>query len=238
MVTRLSVNVNKIATLRNARGGDIPNLVQVVKDLEKFGVQGITVHPRPDERHITLDDTYRIAKIVKSHYNIEGYPNDRFMKIINDIKPEQATLVPDENDVITSMEGWNTLKNQSFLSDVVRNIQSLGTKVSIFVNSEVTQIVGANKCGADRIELYTGDYSLGYSRNRNLSIRDYLLAANEAKSLNMDVNAGHDLNLKNLKFLKFKIPFLYEVSIGHSLISDSIYFGLENTVKMYLSKLT
>ncbi len=237
MKTRLSVNVNKIATLRNARGGNIPNLFQVVKDLEKFGVHGITVHPRPDERHITLNDTYVISKLVRTNYNIEGYPNKRFLKIISDIKPDQVTLVPDSHDVITSDRGWNTINNGPFLERNISYIKSLGCKVSIFIDPELKQVEGASRCGADRIELYTGDYSLKYLESKTESIKKYMKASKKAKELNMDVNAGHDLNLDNLKFLKSKIPFLFEVSIGHALISDAIYFGLKNTINMYLSKI-
>ena len=237
MKTRLSVNVNKIATLRNARGGNIPDLFQVVKDLEVFGVHGITVHPRPDERHITLNDTYKISKLVTTNYNIEGYPNKRFLKIISDIKPEQVTLVPDSHDVITSDQGWNTINNKSFLERNISYIKSLGCKVSIFIDPESKQVEGAYRCGADRIELYTGDYSLKYSESKQESIKKYIKASIKAKELNLDVNAGHDLNLDNLKFFKSKIPFLFEVSIGHALISDAIYFGLKNTINMYLSKI-
>ncbi len=237
MKTRLSVNVNKIATLRNARGGNIPDLFQVVKDLEVFGVHGITVHPRPDERHITLNDTYKISKLVSTNYNIEGYPNKRFLKIISDIKPEQVTLVPDSHDVITSDQGWNTINNKSFLERNISYIKSLGCKVSIFIDPESKQVEGAYRCGADRIELYTGDYSLKYSESKQESIKKYIKASIKAKELNLDVNAGHDLNLDNLKFFKSKIPFLFEVSIGHALISDAIYFGLKNTINMYLSKI-
>ena len=237
MKTRLSVNVNKIATLRNARGGNIPDLFQVVKDLEVFGVHGITVHPRPDERHITLNDTYKISKLVTTNYNIEGYPNKRFLKIISDIKPEQVTLVPDSHDVITSDQGWNTINNKSFLERNISYIKSLGCKVSIFIDPESKQVEGAYRCGADRIELYTGDYSLKYSKSKQKSIKKYIKASIKAKELNLDVNAGHDLNLDNLKFFKSKIPFLFEVSIGHALISDAIYFGLKNTINMYLSKI-
>jgi len=237
MKTRLSVNVNKIATLRNARGGNIPNLYEFVDDIQKFGIHGITVHPRPDERHITLKDTYEISKIVKTNYNIEGYPDERFIKIISDIKPEQATLVPDTHDVITSDQGWNTIKNKSFLKEVVKNLKSFGTKVSIFINPEIDYVEGAFDCGADRIELYTGDYSSDYLIDKNSAIKKYINASLKAKKLNMDVNAGHDLNLVNLNYFKSKIPCLFEVSIGHALISDSIYYGIENTIKMYLSKL-
>ncbi len=237
MKTRLSVNVNKIATLRNARGGNVPDLFQVVKDLEVFGVHGITVHPRPDERHITLNDTYKISELVTTNYNIEGYPNKRFLKIISDIKPEQVTLVPDSHDVITSDQGWNTINNESFLERNISYIKSLGCKVSIFIDPEPKQVEGAYRCGADRIELYTGDYSLKYSESKQESIKKYIKASIKAKKLNMDVNAGHDLNLNNLKFFKSKIPFLFEVSIGHALISDAIYFGLKNTINMYLSKI-
>ena len=237
MKTRLSVNVNKIATLRNARGGSIPNLYQFVNDIQKFGIHGITVHPRPDERHITLKDTYEISKVVKTNYNIEGYPDERFIKIISDIKPEQATLVPDTHDVITSDQGWDTVKNKSFLREVIKNLKSFGTKVSVFINPEIEYVEGAFDCGADRIELYTGDYSSDYLSDKTNSIKKYLNASLKAKELNMDVNAGHDLNLDNLKYFKSKISFLFEVSIGHALISDSIYYGIENTIKKYLSKL-
>ena len=237
MKTRLSVNVNKIATLRNARGGNIPNLYQFVNDIQKFGIHGITVHPRPDERHITLKDTYEISKIVKTNYNIEGYPDDRFIKIISDIKPEQATLVPDTHDVITSDQGWNSVKNKSFLIEVIKKLKSFGTKVSIFINPEIEYVEGAFDCGADRIELYTGDYSSDYLQDKNNSIKKYLNASLKGKELNMDVNAGHDLNLDNLKYFKSKISFLFEVSIGHALISDSIYYGIENTIKKYLAEL-
>ena len=237
MKTRLSVNVNKIATLRNARGGNIPNLYQFVNDIQKFGIHGITVHPRPDERHITLKDTYEISKIVKTNYNIEGYPDDRFIKIISDIKPEQATIVPDTHDVITSDQGWDTVKNKSFLIEVIKKLKSFGTKVSIFINPEIKYVEGAFDCGADRIELYTGDYSSDYLQDKNNSIKKYLNASLKGKELNMDVNAGHDLNLDNLKYFKSKISFLFEVSIGHALISDSIYYGIENTIKKYLAEL-
>ena len=237
MKTRLSVNVNKIATLRNARGGNIPNLYQFVNDIQKFGIHGITVHPRPDERHITLKDTYEISKIVKTNYNIEGYPDDRFIKIISDIKPEQATLVPDTHDVITSDQGWDTVKNKSFLIAVIKKLKSFGTKVSIFINPEIEYVEGAFDCGADRIELYTGDYSSDYLQDKNNSIKKYLNASLKGKELNMDVNAGHDLNLDNLKYFKSKISLLFEVSIGHALISDSIYYGIENTIKKYLAEL-
>lgn len=237
MKTRLSVNVNKIATLRNARGGNIPNLYHFVNDIQKFGINGITVHPRPDERHITLKDTYEISKVVKTNYNIEGYPDERFIKIISDIKPEQATLVPDTHDVITSDQGWDTVKNKSFLREVIKKLKSFGTKVSVFINPEIEYVEGAFDCGADRIELYTGDYSSDYLSDKTNSIKKYLNASLKAKELNMDVNAGHDLNLDNLKYFKSKISFLFEVSIGHALISDSIYYGIENTIKMYLSKL-
>ena len=237
MKTRLSVNVNKIATLRNARGGNIPNLYQFVKDIQKFGIHGITVHPRPDERHITLKDTYEISKIVKTNYNIEGYPDERFIKIISEIKPEQATLVPDTHDVITSDQGWDTVKNKPLLRDVIKNLKSFGTKVSVFINPELEFVEGAFDCGADRIELYTGDYALEYLTNKSNSIKKYVNASLKAKKLGMDVNAGHDLNLENLKYFKSQISFLFEVSIGHALISDSIYYGIENTIKKYLSKL-
>ena len=181
--------------------------------------------------------TYKISKLVTTNYNIEGYPNKRFLKIISDIKPEQVTLVPDSHDVITSDQGWNTINNKSFLERNISYIKSLGCKVSIFIDPESKQVEGAYRCGADRIELYTGDYSLKYSESKQESIKKYIKASIKAKELNLDVNAGHDLNLDNLKFFKSKIPFLFEVSIGHALISDAIYFGLKNSINMYLSKI-
>lgn len=233
----LSVNVNKFALLRNSRGTNFPDLENICNQILNYGANGITVHPRPDERHITLKDTYEISKVVKTNYNIEGYPDERFIKIISDIKPEQATLVPDTHDVITSDQGWDTVKNKSFLREVIKNLKSFGTKVSVFINPEIEYVEGAFDCGADRIELYTGDYSSDYLSDKTNSIKKYLNASLKAKELNMDVNAGHDLNLDNLKYFKSKISFLFEVSIGHALISDSIYYGIENTIKKYLSKL-
>ena len=236
-MTRLSVNVNKIATLRNARGGNNPDLIQVVKDCEKFGAQGITVHPRTDERHITLLDVYEISRIVSTDYNIEGYPDKRFIKIIEEIRPEQVTLVPDAPDVITSNRGWKRSDLNINLKNIVSDIKKLGSKVSLFVDPSIDMIDIATECGVDRVELYTGFYAKIFKNDKINSIKDYIIASEYAIKNNLEVNAGHDLDLKNLNFLKKSIPNLYEVSIGHALICDSLYYGLEKTIKLYLSSL-
>ncbi len=233
METKLSVNINKIATIRNARGGNTPNLVQVAIDIENFGADGITIHPRPDERHITLKDTYDLEKVVKTEYNIEGYPNDRFLKIIEDTKPAQATLVPDPPHVLTSNAGWDTITHFDFLKEVVAKIKSWGVRVSLFIETDDAMIIKASELGADRIEFYTGPYADEYADNKEEAISPYVKAAHTALKYNLEINAGHDLSLENLKYFKQNIPNLAEVSIGHALISDALYLGLENTVAMY-----
>jgi len=233
METKLSVNINKIATIRNARGGNTPNLVQTAIDIEKFGTDGITVHPRPDERHITLQDTYDLAKVVKTEFNIEGYPNARFLKIINDIKPAQATLVPDPPNVLTSNAGWDTITHFNFLKNVVSQIKKKGVRVSLFIETDAQKIINAANIGADRIEFYTGPYAEQYSENKEKAIKPYVESAKIALKNGLKINAGHDLSLENLYYFKQNIPNLAEVSIGHALISDALYLGLENTVAMY-----
>lgn len=233
-MTRLSVNINKIATIRNARGGNMPNVVQFAIDCERFGAQGITVHPRPDERHITTEDTYAIAKIVKTEYNIEGYPDARYMKLISDIKPTQATLVPDGPDVLTSNAGWDTEKHQAFLSETLQEISSIGVRTSVFIEPNKHWIELAKKAGADRIELYTGPYAEAFTKDPNAAIAHYLDAIDFAVSIGLEINAGHDLNQENLRFFKQAVRQLDEVSIGHALISDALYLGIENTIQRYL----
>ncbi|MCG8410907.1 MAG: pyridoxine 5'-phosphate synthase [Bacteroidales bacterium] len=236
-MTQLSVNINKIATIRNARGGNTPNVTLAAKNCERFGAQGITVHPRPDERHITYNDVREIKQIVTTEFNIEGFPNNSFMKLIEETKPHQVTLVPDPPNALTSNAGWDTKKNQDFLIDVIKQIHSIGSRASIFVDTQKQNIDYAKTCGADRIELYTEPYADQFSINKTEAISSFIKAANYAKDLGIGINAGHDLNLENLGFLKKNIPFIDEVSIGHALISDSLYFGLENTIQMYLREL-
>lgn len=232
-MTKLSVNINKIATIRNARGGNTPNVVQVAIDCERFGAEGITVHPRPDERHITTKDVYDLRKVVKTEFNIEGYPDDRYLKIISDLLPEQATLVPDPPNVLTSNAGWDTKKNLDLLTDLVQQFKSQGVRSSIFIDTNLVNIEYAAKTGVDRIELYTGPFAENYPTNPQKAIEEYVKAAEFAHSLGLGINAGHDLSLDNLKFFKTSIPYLAEVSIGHALISDALYFGLENTIQRY-----
>lgn len=234
MSTKLSVNINKIATIRNARGGDVPNVVQVAIDCERFGAHGITIHPRPDERHITTQDVYDLQKVVTTELNIEGYPDERFMKMIAEIRPAQATLVPDPPHVLTSNAGWDTEKNLELLQKLIAEIKGLGVRTSIFVDTNPNNIAFAAQTGTDRIELYTGPFAEEYSDNPQKSIEYYVKAAFQAHELGMEINAGHDLSLENLRFFKENIPMLAEVSIGHALISDALYFGLENTVQQYL----
>lgn len=233
METRLSVNVNKIATLRNARGGDVPNVVQVALDCERFGADGITVHPRPDERHITTKDVYDLSEVVTTEFNIEGYPEERYLRLVSETKPAQATLVPDPPHVLTSNAGWDTKKNEVLLTDLAQQFREQNIRSSIFVDTNLANIEYAAKCGVDRIELYTGPYADNFSKNRDSAVEEYVRAAELAVSLGLEINAGHDLNLDNLRFFKDHIPALQEVSIGHALISDALYFGLENTVQMY-----
>ena len=237
MVTRLSVNVNKIATLRNARGGNNPDVVQISKDLERFGAQGITVHPRPDERHITYQDVLDLSKVVITEFNIEGYPDQRFMDLVKKVKPTQATLVPDPPGVLTSNAGWDTQKNQKFLREVIQELRAHEIRTSIFVDTKLQNIEGAAKVKSDRIELYTEPYAIGFKTNKDAAIKPFIAAAEKAKTLGLEINAGHDLDLENLRFFAQNISFLDEVSIGHALISDALYYGLENTVQMYLQQL-
>ena len=232
-MTKLSVNVNKIATLRNARGGGLPSVTQVAIDCERFGADGITIHPRPDERHITKQDVYDLKEVVTTEFNIEGYPDDRFMEIIASVQPEQATLVPDPPDVLTSNAGWDTVKHEDKLKEIIKTIKGQGVRTSIFVDTNLANIEGAAKIGVDRIELYTGPYADTYSKNAEESITPYIEAANLAYELGLGVNAGHDLNLINLGLFKRSVPHLAEVSIGHALISDALYYGLENVIGMY-----
>ena len=233
METKLSVNINKIATIRNARGGNTPNLVQAAVDIENFGADGITIHPRPDERHITLQDTYDLDKVVRTEYNIEGYPNERFLKLIEELKPTQATLVPDPPHVLTSNAGWNTIEHFEFLKTVITRIKAVGVRVSLFIETDTEMIKKAAVVGTDRIEFYTGPYAEDYTKDKHKAIAPYIESANVALKHGLEINAGHDLSLENLKFFKQNIPNLAEVSIGHALISDALYLGLENTVAMY-----
>lgn len=236
-MTRLSVNINKIATLRNARGGNNPDVIKVAIDCERFGAEGITVHPRPDERHIRYSDVLQLKDVVKTEFNIEGFPDDRYMKLIQEVKPAQATLVPDGPDVITSNAGWDTVKHAGFLTELIRELKKSGARVSVFVDPVVEMVEGAKAVGADRIELYTEPYASHYHQNRDLAVKPYVEAAHAAHAIGLGINAGHDLDLHNLRFLKESIPFLDEVSIGHALISDALYLGLENTIQLYLREL-
>ena len=237
-MTRLSVNINKVATLRNARGGDTPNVVQVAKDIESFGAQGITVHPRPDERHIRYSDVRELSEIITTEFNIEGNPREKkFVDLVMEVKPTQVTLVPDSTNQLTSDHGWDTIANKDYLIDVIGTFKEAGIRTSIFIDPKARLIEGAAETGADRIELYTESYAAVYDLDRESAILPFIGAAERAIQLGMGLNAGHDLNLKNLKFFKEKINDLSEVSIGHALISDALYYGLENTVNMYLREL-
>lgn len=236
-MTKLSVNVNKIATLRNARGGNMPNLLKVAADIEEFGAQGITIHPRPDERHIRYQDARDLKKIVATEYNIEGNPVPQFIDLVLEIKPTQVTLVPDSVDAITSNAGWDTIKHKNFLKDVITTFAKNGIRTSIFVNPSTKMVEGAAETGADRIELYTEDYAKQYSNDPKTAISPFSETAKIANTLGLGINAGHDLNLDNIKYFKDNIPNLMEVSIGHALICESLYFGLDNVINMYLNKL-
>ncbi|MGY5352291.1 pyridoxine 5'-phosphate synthase [Wenyingzhuangia sp. IMCC45533] len=234
----LSVNVNKIATLRNSRGGDVPNLVQVAKDIEEFGGQGITIHPRPDERHIRYQDAFDLKGSIATELNIEGNPIPKFKKLVLETKPAQVTLVPDGLDNITSDAGWDTIKNQVFLKEVIAEFKEAGIRTSIFIDTGSPSLIeAAATTGADRVELYTEKYAVEYKKGNTGVIKEYVAAAELAKQLGMGVNAGHDLSLKNINFFARNIPFLDEVSIGHALISEALYYGLQNVVSMYLYKL-
>ena len=232
-MTNLSVNINKIATLRNARGGNMPNVVQAAIDCQRFGADGITIHPRPDERHITNRDVYEIKEVINTEFNVEGYPSEKFVKMVLDVKPEQVTLVPDAIDVITSNNGWNTIENQTFLTEIIGEFKNNNIRTSIFVNPQGEMVEGAKKCGSDRVELYTESYANMFETDRSQAIKSYIKAAEIANKCNLEINAGHDLNLQNLSFFVKTIANVSEVSIGHALISDAIYLGLENTIQMY-----
>lgn len=236
-MTRLSVNINKIATLRNARGGNMPDVVQSAIDIEGFGAQGITVHPRPDERHIRYDDVRALTKVVKTEFNVEGNPNPKFIDLVLETKPDQVTLVPDAIDAITSNAGWNTKKHQDYLIDVIKTFKSHKIRTSIFVDPDVEMVKYAKTTGTDRVELYTESFARDYSSNRQSAIKDYVRAAEEANKLNIGLNAGHDLSLENISFFAQEIPNLKEVSIGHALICEALYYGLEDVIKSYLKKL-
>ncbi len=237
-MTKLSVNINKIATLRNARGGNMPNLLNVAKDVQKFGAQGITIHPRPDERHIRYQDAYDLKPIVNVEYNIEGNPMDNFMKLVLEIKPTQVTLVPDAVDAITSNAGWDTVKHKDYLKEVIAEFKRNGIRTSIFVDPELKMIEGAAETGTDRIELYTEEFADQYSLGNKNAIIPYTESAVLANNLNLGINAGHDLSLENIKFFKENVPNLLEVSIGHALICESLYDGLEKVIDGYLKRLS
>lgn len=236
-MTKLSVNINKIATLRNARGGNVPDLLQVAKDIQKFGANGITIHPRPDERHITYQDARDLKQVVHTEFNIEGNPQHNFIDLVLECKPDQVTLVPDAIGAITSNAGWDTLKHQDYLTEVIQEFQRNGIRTSIFVDANENMVEGAKKTGADRIELYTESFAHQYGLGNHSAIEPFVKAAIRANELNLGINAGHDLSLDNIKFFKDNIPNLLEVSIGHALISESLYLGLDNVVNMYLNKL-
>lgn len=236
-MVRLSVNINKIATLRNARGGNVPDVIRAAQDIERFGAEGITVHPRQDERHIRRSDVRELKKAVKTEFNIEGYPSEDFLKLIEEVRPAQATLVPDAPGVITSNAGWDTVKHQQYLRDIVSRINSYHVRVSIFIAPDVNLISHAKTTGTQRVELYTEKYASEYKKGREEAIAPYVKAAEAALACGLGLNAGHDLNLENLQFFVKCIKGLDEVSIGHALISDALYFGLENTVQMYLREI-
>ncbi len=236
-MTRLSVNINKIATLRNARGGNIPNVLDAAVNCERFGAEGITVHPRPDERHIRYQDVYDIKPVITTEFNIEGYPSGEFIQLVLDIRPNQVTLVPDPPDALTSNAGWDTMKNKKFLKDIIAKFHSAGIRTSIFIETDHELIKNAAETGTDRVELYTEPYAAQFKQNREQAVEPFIRAAEEAIRVGLGLNAGHDLNLENLKYFKQNVPGILEVSIGHALISDALYLGLENTIQMYLREL-
>lgn len=235
-MTKLSVNINKIAVIRNSRGGNMPNVIGAALNIERFGSEGITVHPRPDGRHIRYDDVRELKKVLSTELNIEGNPIDSFTNLVMEVVPSQVTLVPDAVNAITSNAGWNTIEHKAFLEEKIRLFKSAGIRVSVFVDPLVEMVQGAAAVGADRIELYTEAYAAGYEADREAAIAPYVAAAEEAHRLGLEVNAGHDLNLDNLQYFVERIPWTAEVSIGHALISDALYLGLENTVQLYLRK--
>ena len=237
-MTALSVNINKVATLRNARGGTMPNLLEVTKDLQRYGAQGITVHPRPDQRHIRYEDVRSLPEILTTEFNVEGNPIPKFVDLVMKVKPAQVTLVPDAVDALTSNAGWDTIKNQDSLKEIIKKFQSEGIRTSIFIDPVLDQIEGAAATGTDRIELYTEAYAADYTRNREIAIAPYVTASERANELGLGINAGHDLNLDNLAYFAKRIPSLLEVSIGHALICESLYLGFENVIPMYLQRLS
>ena len=234
----LSVNINKVATLRNARGGTMPNLLEVTKDLQRYGAQGITVHPRPDQRHIRYEDVRSLPEVLTTEFNIEGNPIPKFVDLVMKVKPAQVTLVPDAVDSLTSNAGWDTIKNQDFLKEIIKKFQSEGIRTSIFIDPVLDQIEGAAATGTDRIELYTEIYAINYARNREKAIAPYVAASERANELGLGINAGHDLNLDNIAYFAKRIPSLLEVSIGHALICESLYLGFENVIPIYLQRLS
>ncbi|SHI91521.1 pyridoxine 5'-phosphate synthase [Algibacter luteus] len=236
-MTKLSVNINKIATLRNSRGGDVPNVVQFAKDVQRFGAEGVTIHPRPDERHIRYQDARNLKPEVYTEYNIEGNPIESFINLVLNVKPTQVTLVPDAVDAITSNAGWDTIKHKDFLVDVIKEFQNNNIRTSIFVDPVLKQIEGAKETGTDRIELYTEAFAHQYSKGDFEGIKSYVESAELANNLGLGINAGHDLSLDNIEFFNENIPNLLEVSIGHALVAESLYLGVENVIQMYLNKL-
>lgn len=236
-MTKLSVNVNKIATLRNARGGNTPDLIQAAKDIESYGADGITVHPRPDERHIRYADVHELKKVVKTEFNVEGYPNQKFMDLVLTVKPDQVTLVPDPPGALTSNAGWNTVENEKLLTPVIQKLKNEGIRTSIFIETNSEMIKAAVQTGTDRIELYTESYADGFTSDKEKAVKPFTESCKLATELGLGINAGHDLNLENLRFFAVQCPNLLEVSIGHALISDALYLGLENAVTMYKREL-
>lgn len=233
-MAKLSVNINKIATLRNARGGNNPDLLKVALDCEKFGADGITVHPRPDERHVRRADVFALKKVLTTEFNIEGYPSEQFMELVTAVKPAQVTLVPDSPDQITSNHGWDTIENKDFLIEIIEKLHKAGIRASVFVDADTEMVRGAAVCKADRVELYTEPYASKYKENPETAIAPFIAAAECARKYGLGLNAGHDLSLENLEFLCSSIPWIDECSIGHALVCDALYLGMENTVKAYI----
>ena len=236
-MVKLSVNINKIATLRNARGGDSPNLLKMANDIQSYGADGITVHPRPDQRHVTYNDAIELPNVVHKEFNIEGNPIDKFVNLVTNIKPTQVTLVPDTIDAITSNSGWDTLKNKNFLKDVIMEFKKYDIRTSIFVDPDLKYIEGAKEIGADRIELYTESYANNFQKGNLKELNKFIESSKLAHALDLGINAGHDLNLQNINYFTSNMPYLDEVSIGHALISESLYLGIENVVNLYLQKM-
>ena len=236
-MVKLSVNINKIATLRNARGGDSPNLLKMANDIQSYGADGITVHPRPDQRHITYNDAIELPKVVHKEFNIEGNPIDKFVNLVTNIKPTQVTLVPDTIDAITSNSGWDTIKNKNFLKDVIMEFKKYDIRTSVFVDPDLKYIEGAKEIGADRIELYTESYANNFQKGNLKELNKFIESSKLAHALDLGINAGHDLNLQNINYFTSNMPYLDEVSIGHALISESLYLGIENVVNLYLQKM-